>query len=83
MFVRMSVCIVISYSCTVIYHHLSSWRYDILHLRGTFLKNTKSVSGVVVYTGNETRMVKNSRPAPNKQSHVEKDLNKAATLAVS
>jgi len=56
---------------------------DQLLLRGTMLRNTKWVKGVVVYTGSETRMVKNSRPAPTKQSNIEKDINKVMLLVLA
>jgi len=51
-----------------------------LLLRGTVLRNTAFCVGVVVYTGAETRMVMNSRPAPLKLSNLEKITN--ATMLV-
>ncbi|CAK9102843.1 Probable phospholipid-transporting ATPase IA (ATPase class I type 8A member 1) (Chromaffin granule ATPase II), partial [Durusdinium trenchii] len=38
--------------------------------------------GVIVYTGNDTRMVKNSRPAPMKQSNLEITTNKAMFIVL-
>eukprot|EP00425_Heterocapsa_triquetra_P006133 CAMPEP_0195158070 /NCGR_PEP_ID=MMETSP0448-20130528/185471_1 /TAXON_ID=66468 /ORGANISM="Heterocapsa triquestra, Strain CCMP 448" /LENGTH=1722 /DNA_ID=CAMNT_0040196865 /DNA_START=87 /DNA_END=5253 /DNA_ORIENTATION=+ len=55
---------------------------DQLLLRGTMLRNTEWVVGVVVYTGEETRMVMNSRPAPLKQSNIERDINKVMLIVL-
>ena len=46
-----------------------------LLLRGSQLRNTKFVYGLVVYTGQETKLMKNSRQAPLKQSSVEYSVN--------
>ena len=46
-----------------------------LLLRGSQLRNTKFVYGLVVYTGSETKLMKNSRQAPLKQSNVEYSVN--------
>jgi len=51
-------------------------------LRGTVLRNTAFCVGVVVYTGPETRMVMNSRPAPSKQSNLEKITNRIMLLVL-
>jgi len=48
-----------------------------LLMRGTVLRNTALCLGIVVYTGPDTRMVRNSRPAPLKQSNLEKITNVA------
>eukprot|EP00427_Karlodinium_veneficum_P008540 CAMPEP_0169077318 /NCGR_PEP_ID=MMETSP1015-20121227/8815_1 /TAXON_ID=342587 /ORGANISM="Karlodinium micrum, Strain CCMP2283" /LENGTH=2681 /DNA_ID=CAMNT_0009136835 /DNA_START=25 /DNA_END=8073 /DNA_ORIENTATION=- len=40
-------------------------------LRGSTLRNTKWVFGVVVFTGFDTKLVQNSKPTPSKRSHVE------------
>lgn len=48
-----------------------------LLLRGTVLRNTAWCLGIVVYTGSQTRMVMNSRPAPLKRSNIERITNKA------
>mmetsp|Transcript_100683 Transcript_100683/g.280417 ORF Transcript_100683/g.280417 Transcript_100683/m.280417 type:complete len:1445 (-) Transcript_100683:44-4378(-) len=47
-----------------------------LLLRGTRLRNTAWCVGVVVYTGQHTRMVMNSREAPLKQSNLERVTNR-------
>lgn len=44
-------------------------------LRGTVLRNTAWCVGVVIYTGDQTRMVMNSRKAPLKQSNLERVTN--------
>ncbi|KAF9532881.1 phospholipid-translocating ATPase [Crepidotus variabilis] len=44
-------------------------------LRGTVLRNTKWVIGVVMYTGQETRIVMNSGVTPSKRSKVERLMN--------
>ena len=47
-----------------------------LLLRGCVLKNTDYAIGVVVYTGHETKIMQNSKPAQSKISHVMKMMNK-------
>ena len=47
-----------------------------LLLRGSFLKNTKWVVGVVIYTGRHNKLVMNSRGAPFKTSAIERTMNK-------
>ncbi|KAI0683336.1 phospholipid-translocating P-type ATPase, partial [Cytidiella melzeri] len=44
-------------------------------LRGTVLRNTKWVIGVVLYTGQDTKIVLNSGDTPSKRSRVEKQMN--------
>jgi magnesium-transporting ATPase (P-type) len=44
-------------------------------LRGSSLRNTKWVLGVVVYTGTDTKLVMNSRAAPFKISSIERTMN--------
>jgi len=51
-----------------------------LLMRGTVLRNTAISVGVVVYTGADTRMVRNSRPSPLKQSNLERVTNVAMGL---
>lgn len=46
-----------------------------LLLRGSSLKNTKWIIGIVVYTGRQTKLVMNSRGAPFKISGIEKTMN--------
>jgi magnesium-transporting ATPase (P-type) len=45
---------------------------DMLLLRGSSLKNTEWVYGVAVYTGHETKIMKNNTGSKNKKSDVEK-----------
>jgi phospholipid-transporting ATPase len=49
--------------------------YDNLVLRGTRLKNTQYIHGVVVYTGSHTKILMNGRSMPNKRSKVEGMIN--------
>lgn len=44
-------------------------------LRGAFLKNTDYILGLVVYTGKDTKIMKNSEPPKNKISDMEKTMN--------
>ena len=44
-------------------------------LRGTVVRNTRWVIGVVMYTGEDTRIVMNSGGTPSKRSKVERQMN--------
>ncbi|KAJ2916976.1 hypothetical protein MD484_g3448, partial [Candolleomyces efflorescens] len=44
-------------------------------LRGTVLRNTKWVIGVVIFTGADTRIVMNAGGTPSKRSKVERQMN--------
>lgn len=44
-------------------------------LRGCTIRNTKWVIGVVVYTGNDSRIMKNAGVTPTKRSRLTRDLN--------
>jgi len=44
-------------------------------LRGTVLRNTGWVIGIVLYTGEDTRIVMNAGGTPSKRSRVEKQMN--------
>ena len=44
-------------------------------LRGTVLRNTKWVIGIVIYTGDDTKIVMNSGGTPSKRSKVERQMN--------
>lgn len=44
-------------------------------LRGTMLRHTKWVIGLVVYTGEDTKIVLNSGGTPSKRSRVERQMN--------
>lgn len=52
-------------------------------LKGTFLKNTKWVVGLVVYTGKETRIMMNSRNVRNKLSDIEGAMNRFTIFIVT
>lgn len=45
-------------------------------LRGCTLKNTKWMLGVIVFTGNETKLMINSKTPPHKRSNVERRVNR-------
>lgn len=45
-------------------------------LRGSTVRNTKWVLGVVVFTGIDTKLVRNSKRTPAKRSHVERTANR-------
>ncbi|KAL0484641.1 phospholipid-transporting ATPase, partial [Acrasis kona] len=49
---------------------------DNLLLRGSSLRNTDWIIGVVVFTGHETKLMKNTNKTPHKASQVEKMTNK-------
>ncbi|RVE46034.1 hypothetical protein evm_009314 [Chilo suppressalis] len=44
-------------------------------LRGAMLRNTAWVHGVVIYTGHETKLMKNSTKAPLKRSSIDRQTN--------
>ncbi|KAF5369202.1 hypothetical protein D9615_009962 [Tricholomella constricta] len=44
-------------------------------LRGTVLRNTAWIIGIVMYTGDDTRIVMNSGGTPSKRSKVERQMN--------
>lgn len=46
-----------------------------LLLKGSVLKNTEWIIGFVVYTGNQTKLMMNSKQGRNKQSQVERKMN--------
>ena len=46
-----------------------------LMLRGSKLRNTKSVTGVVIYTGIDTKIMRNSEKSKEKRSHLDKKTN--------
>lgn len=53
-----------------------------LLLRGTQLRNTAWLFGVVVYTGPHTRMAMNSREIPTKQANLEQVVNRAMLVVL-
>lgn len=48
---------------------------DRILLRGAMLRNTSWVFGLVIYTGHETKLMKNATSAPLKRSSVDKQTN--------
>ncbi|XP_053599624.1 probable phospholipid-transporting ATPase IA isoform X4 [Plodia interpunctella] len=48
---------------------------DQMLLRGAMLRNTAWVHAVVIYTGHETKLIKNSTKAPLKRSSIDKQTN--------
>jgi phospholipid-transporting ATPase len=51
-----------------------------LLLRGAFLRNTESVAGIVVYTGHETKIMKNSSSSRHKVTKMEESMNRLILL---
>jgi phospholipid-transporting ATPase len=47
-----------------------------LLLRGAYLRNTKWIVGAVIYTGEDTKIMRNAEPARNKTSRIEETMNK-------
>ncbi|XP_026745960.1 probable phospholipid-transporting ATPase IA isoform X2 [Trichoplusia ni] len=48
---------------------------DQMLLRGSMLRNTNYIYGVVIYTGHETKLMKNSTKAPLKRSSIDRQTN--------
>eukprot|EP00002_Diphylleia_rotans_P016024 TRINITY_DN3113_c0_g1_i4.p1 TRINITY_DN3113_c0_g1~~TRINITY_DN3113_c0_g1_i4.p1 ORF type:complete len:1942 (-),score=331.27 TRINITY_DN3113_c0_g1_i4:158-5983(-) len=48
-----------------------------LILRGMVLRNTDRAYGLVIFTGNDTKLSRNSQAAPSKRSNLEKNVNTA------
>ncbi|EGC31992.1 hypothetical protein DICPUDRAFT_49853 [Dictyostelium purpureum] len=44
-------------------------------LRGTMLRNTKWINGLVLYSGRDTKLMRNSNTTPLKRSQIEKSTN--------
>eukprot|EP00300_Choanocystis_sp_HF-7_P009665 c16560_g1_i2.p1 GENE.c16560_g1_i2~~c16560_g1_i2.p1 ORF type:complete len:1234 (+),score=220.28 c16560_g1_i2:146-3847(+) len=49
-------------------------------LRGAQLRNTKSVFGLAVYTGHDTKLMRNATDPPSKQSRMDKLMNRAVVF---
>lgn len=49
-------------------------------LRGCMLRSCHHIFGLVIFTGNDTKLMQNSRPAPSKQSHVYRTVNRLIVL---
>ena len=47
-----------------------------LMLRGCFLRNTNEVVGIVVYTGMDTKIMRNLKKPPHKVSNIMKQMNR-------
>ncbi len=45
-------------------------------MRGAKLKNTKWIAGIVVYTGEDTKIMKNADKSKYKVSNIETETNK-------
>ncbi|KAK5265226.1 aminophospholipid translocase [Exophiala xenobiotica] len=56
---------------------------DQLLLRGATLRNTPWVHGVVVFTGHETKLMRNATATPIKRTDVERMLNKQILMLVA
>ncbi len=56
---------------------------DQLLLRGATLRNTPWIHGVVVFTGHETKLMRNATATPIKRTAVERQLNMLVLLLVS
>ena len=52
-------------------------------LKGTQLRNTKWVVGLVVYTGKETRIMMNSQVGSVKMSDMERMMNRSTVIIVT
>ncbi|XP_049864853.1 probable phospholipid-transporting ATPase IA isoform X2 [Pectinophora gossypiella] len=48
---------------------------DQMLLRGAMLRNTAYIYGIVIYTGHETKLMKNSTKAPLKRSSIDRQTN--------
>ena len=53
-----------------------------LLLRGATLRNTPWIHGIVVFTGHETKLMRNATAAPIKRTKVERQLNKLVLVLV-
>ena len=45
-------------------------------LRGCFVRNTKEIIGIVIYTGMDTKVMRNLKKPPHKVSNIMKLMNK-------
>jgi len=52
-------------------------------LRGCVLKNTAWVTGIVLFTGGDTKIIRNSGATPSKRSKVERQMNPQVLLNLS
>lgn len=56
---------------------------DNMLLRGSALRNTSEILGIALYTGPDTKLVMNQKPAPSKFSHVEMMMNRLVLLMLA
>lgn len=56
---------------------------DQLLLRGATLRNTPWIHGVVVFTGHETKLMRNATATPIKRTNVERMLNKQIIMLIA
>ena len=56
---------------------------DQLLLRGATLRNTPWIHGIVVFTGHETKLMRNATATPIKSTHVERMVNRQILMLVS
>ena len=56
---------------------------DQLLLRGATLRNTPWIHGIVVFTGHETKLMRNATATPIKRTNVERMLNKQILMLVA
>ena len=56
---------------------------DQLLLRGATLRNTPWIHGIVVFTGHETKLMRNATATPIKRTHVEKMVNLQIIMLVA
>ena len=56
---------------------------DQLLLRGATLRNTPWIHGIVVFTGHETKLMRNATATPIKSTHVERMVNKQILMLVT
>lgn len=56
---------------------------DQLLLRGATLRNTPWIHGVVVFTGHETKLMRNATATPIKRTNVERMLNKQIVMLIA
>ena len=56
---------------------------DQLLLRGATLRNTPWIHGIVVFTGHETKLMRNATATPIKSTHVERMVNKQVLMLVA
>ena len=56
---------------------------DQLLLRGATLRNTPWIHGIVVFTGHETKLMRNATATPIKRTHVEKLVNMQIIMLVA